>query len=104
PANRRRRAGLRFSYLAPENLIYQANWLTLQIGSRSYGLSKYRIYDPELGIFLSRDFLNYPNKYRAWSNDPVGQIDSNGLADSGEGLYSLSLLKISPEDIYKFKI
>ncbi|MCK6473495.1 MAG: hypothetical protein L6R28_17360, partial [Planctomycetes bacterium] len=80
PANRRRRAGLRFSYLAPENLIYQANGLTLQIGSRSYGLSKYRIYDPELGIFLSRDFLNYPNKYRAWSNNPVGQVDKNGLA------------------------
>lgn len=43
-------------------------------------MSKYRIYDPELGIFLSRDFLPYLNKYRAWSNDPVGQIDKTGLA------------------------
>lgn len=66
----------------PNELIYQTNWLTLNIGNRTYGLSKYRIYDPELGIFLSRDFLPYLNKYRAWSNNPVGQVDKNGLASS----------------------
>lgn len=77
--NRQRLRGTQFSYNALERLTYQANWLTLNIGSRSYGLSKYRIYDPELGIFLSRDFLPYLNLYRAWSNNPVGQVDPSGL-------------------------
>ncbi|MCK6475083.1 MAG: hypothetical protein L6R28_25455, partial [Planctomycetes bacterium] len=97
---RRRRAGLRFSYLAPENLIYQANWLTLNIGSRSYGLSKYRIYDPELGIFLSRDFLPYLNKYRAWSNNPVGQVDKDGLVNEAE---AQSELRVAQEAVEREK-
>ncbi len=39
-----------------------------------------KFYMPELGIFLSRDFLPYLNKYRAFSNDPVNQVDNDGLA------------------------
>lgn len=75
------RQGLACGELAegPYDLAYQTNWLTLNIGGRSYQLSRYRLYMAELGIFLSRDFLPYPNKYRAWSNNPVGQVDRNGL-------------------------
>lgn len=62
----------------PNDLIYQTNWLTLNIGGKSYQLSRYRLYMAELGIFLSRDFLPYRNKYRAWSNYPVGQVDKDG--------------------------
>jgi len=40
------------------------------------------LYDAELGIFLSRDFLRFLNKYRAWSNNPVGQVDKDGKEDS----------------------
>lgn len=68
----------------PNDVIYQSNWLTLQIGGRWYGISRYRIYDFELGIFLQRDFLPYLNKYRAFSNNPVKQIDRNGLGDVDE--------------------
>ncbi len=33
---------------------------------------------------MSRDFLQeYINKYRAFSNNPVGQVDRDGLADAG---------------------
>lgn len=70
------------------NLIYQANWLTIQIGNKRYGLSRYRLYDFETGTFLSRDFLPYMNKYRAWSNNPVGQVDRNGLATESSDPYS----------------
>lgn len=66
----------------PNNLIYQSNWLTLQVGGRNYGVSRYRLYDPDLGTFLSRDFLPFLNKYRAWSNNPTGQVDRDGLADA----------------------
>jgi hypothetical protein len=54
--------------------------LTFNIGGKLYGLSRYRVYDPELGTFLSRDFLRYMNKYRCWTNNPVGQVDKDGLA------------------------
>lgn len=67
---------------APNQNGYQANWLTINIGSRSYGLSKYRIYDPELGIFLSRDLLGTfagPNEYQAFVSNPVKYVDSAGL-------------------------
>jgi len=66
--------------VVPNELIYQTNWLTLNIGGRAYCLSKYRIYDSALGIFLSRDFLPFLNKYRAWSNNPVMRIDVDGDA------------------------
>jgi len=60
----------------------QSNWLTLSIGDQRVGLSKYRLYDADLGVFLSRDFLRFLNKYRAWSNNPVGQVDRDGLASA----------------------
>jgi hypothetical protein len=59
----------------------QSNWLTLPVGTQRLCISRARLYDPELAIFLSRDFLPYPNKYRAWSNSPVGQVDRDGLED-----------------------
>jgi hypothetical protein len=42
----------------PNSLIYQANWLTLQIGGKWLGFSPGRIYDIEIGAFLSRDPLS----------------------------------------------
>jgi hypothetical protein len=60
----------------------QANWLSFDVQGQRIGLSKYRVYGPDLGIFISRDFLRYLNKYRAWSNRPVGQVDRDGLADA----------------------
>jgi len=71
----------------PNEFISQTNAMTLQIGGVWYLLFKYRIIRIDEGSFLSRDFLPYLNKYRAWSNNPVGQVDNNGLesADSGSG-------------------
>ncbi len=67
----------------PVDLGYHTNWLSFKIGGMDVGLSKYRIYVPALGIFVSRDFLaEYINKYRAFSNNPVGQVDRDGLADA----------------------
>lgn len=68
----------------PIDLAYQANWLTIQIGSRYYGLSKYRLYDPEVGRFLSRDpsgMANGLNLYRAFANNPAMIVDPNGMGD-----------------------
>ncbi|MBI3828846.1 MAG: hypothetical protein HY291_04975, partial [Planctomycetes bacterium] len=65
-------------------VLIQSNWLTLQIGGRWYGISKYRIYDFELGIFLQRDFLPLLNKYNAFDNDPVDLVDPLGLETSEE--------------------
>jgi len=39
----------------PNDLIFQTNWITATIGTRQYGISPSRVYDPELGIFLQRD-------------------------------------------------
>ncbi len=67
----------------PVDLGYQSNWLSFNIGGIDLCLSKYRIYVPGLGIFTQRDFLQeYINKYRCWSNNPVGQVDGDGLADA----------------------
>ena len=65
----------------PIDLGYQTNWQTIQIGSKWWGLSRYRLYDPATGTFPSRDFLPFPNKYRAFSNNGVGQVDRDGLSD-----------------------
>ena len=37
------------------DLQFQSNWLTVQIGNRRYSLSPFRVYDPELGRYLQRD-------------------------------------------------
>ncbi len=66
----------------PVDLGYQTNWMTVKIGGVLYCISKYRIYAPNIGIFLSRDFLPFLNKYRCFSNNPVGQVDRDGLADA----------------------
>ena len=55
-------------------MIYQANWLTLQIGSKWYGVSQFRIYDFETGTFLSRDLLKSLNKYRAFRYGAFGEF------------------------------
>jgi RHS repeat-associated protein len=60
----------------------QANWLTYDMGGQKIGLSRYRVYDPETGVFTSRDFLRFLNRYRAWSNNPLGQVDRDGKADA----------------------
>jgi YD repeat-containing protein len=41
----------------PNDLQFQSNWLTVQIGTRWYGISPSRVYDPELGRFLQRDLM-----------------------------------------------
>ena len=66
----------------PNILGYQTNWTVLQIGGKWYGISKYRIYDFELGVFISWDLLRFINRYRAFSNNPVNQVDRDGLEDS----------------------
>lgn len=61
---------------------YQSNWLTLNIGGRSYGVSKNRLYDMELGIFLSRDpliDLRNSNRYSYSMPNPIQFLDSEGL-------------------------
>lgn len=69
----------------PVDMAYQANWLTINIGNRSYGLSKYRIYDPEAGRFLSRDLQEFlpgalvPNLYIYAESSPINLMDSAGL-------------------------
>src|ERR1043165_3939077 len=63
----------------PNDNVYQTNWKTMEFGGKRLMLSKYRVDDPSTGVFGSRDFLRYLNKYRCWSNNPVGQIDKNGL-------------------------
>jgi RHS repeat-associated protein len=66
----------------PNDLVYQTNWLTIKVGGAWYGLSRFRLYDPATGVFLSRDFLRFLNKYRCWSNNPGNQVDRNGLLSS----------------------
>jgi YD repeat-containing protein len=65
----------------PVDLGYQTGWQTLQIGTETYCFSRNRIFVPRLGIFTQRDFLPFLNKYRAFGNNPVGQVDKNGLGD-----------------------
>lgn len=66
----------------PNDNIWQTNWKTIPFGGKNYLVSKYRIADEETGIFLSRDFLPYPNLYRAFSNNPIMKIDSDGRGDA----------------------
>jgi YD repeat-containing protein len=62
------------------DLQYQSNWLTVQIGTRWYGISPSRIYDPELGRFLQRDPL--PNLVKLARSTPRG---------NRRGIYSRSI-------------
>jgi RHS repeat-associated protein len=66
----------------PNDLVYQTNWLTIKVGGEWYGLSRFRLYDPATGVFLRRDFLRHLNRYRAWSNSPIRQVDRDGLVDA----------------------
>ena len=42
---------------APNDLIYQSNWLTVKIGGKWWGLSPSRLYEFETGRFTQRDPL-----------------------------------------------
>ena len=59
-----------------------------QFGVAAVGNGQYfanvRQYDPELGRFMSRDWLNVPgqNAYTYSGNQPTGQYDSNGYVFS----------------------
>jgi hypothetical protein len=43
--------------MVPNDLVFQSNWITANIGTKQYGISPSRIYDFETGRFLSRDPL-----------------------------------------------
>lgn len=64
------------SPVVPNSLIYQTNWMTLQIGSKWYGLSPSRVYDFETGTFLSRDPI--PSMIKV-----VSQAEGNALGIFG---------------------
>ena len=66
----------------PIDIGYQSGWLDVSISGRRLLLSRYRIYDPETGTFLSRDFLHSFNKYVAFHSNPVGRVDATGLYDT----------------------
>lgn len=68
----------------PIDMAYQANWLTVQVGAKWYGLSRFRLYDSDSGRFLSRDFLPSMNKYVAFGQDPVNRVDPTGLETQEE--------------------
>ncbi len=63
----------------PVDLGYQSNGLSFNLGGMDLCLSKYRIYVPALGIFVSRDFLPFINKYGGFNNNPVNMVDPAGL-------------------------
>ena len=95
----------------PVDVGYSSNWLWVKIGDKWYGLSKYRLYDPETGTFLSRDFLNYLNKYRAFGNNPVGQVDRDGLfsidpatIDSLLDNHDISITNAQYETLFRYRI
>jgi hypothetical protein len=56
----------------PNDVQFQSNWMTFTIGTRRYGLSPSRVYDPELGRFLQRD--PFPNALKVAQSAP-----GNGL-------------------------
>ena len=64
----------------PNDLIYQTNWLTLNIGGKNYVISPARL-TIDGSVFLQRDALPSLNKYVVVSNNPVGRVDPTGLAD-----------------------
>jgi hypothetical protein len=77
----------------PNDLIYQTNWLTFDLGGTRYAVAPARIVVLAAGVFTSRDILPGLNKYRAWSSNPVQQVDVAGLqdVDSGRGRWELLL-------------
>jgi hypothetical protein len=58
----------------PNDLQFQSNWLTVQIGTAWYMLSPSRVYDPTLGRFLQRDPLPDLIKVEISSNGNAGGI------------------------------
>jgi len=69
----------------PNDFIYQTNWMTVTIGGKRYGLSKYRLYDFETGAFLSRDPIGSRdglNRYNYCAGDPVNRSDPMGTDDT----------------------
>jgi YD repeat-containing protein len=81
----RQLAGIGGSVAAlPNDLIEQTNVRMRQIGGKWYLIFRYRIVPVDEAVFASRDFLKYLNLYRLWSNNPVGQVDRDGLASSDE--------------------
>jgi RHS repeat-associated protein len=66
---------------ASNDLVFHSNWLTVQIGSRRFGISPTRVYDPEIGRFLQRDPIGSNggiNLYKVYFV-PNG-LDPRGLA------------------------
>ena len=105
----------------PNEMIYQTNWMTVNIGGKTLCLPPAREYDPVTGRFMSRDpvpsmikiagsggnalgiydgtKLEWPivvganlseinpanyvkwfmNAFRAWSSNPVSEVDATGL-------------------------
>lgn len=39
----------------PNDLVFQSNWITANVGTKRYGISPSRVYDFETGRFLQRD-------------------------------------------------
>jgi YD repeat-containing protein len=68
----RQLAGIGGMPAVPNELIYQANWMTPIIGGRSYGLSPIRLYDFETGRFTQRDPLPTFTNIGKSSNSSMG--------------------------------
>ncbi len=79
----------------PIDMGYQTNWQTIKVGNEFYCLSRYRSYMPQLGIFLSRDFVPNINKYIAFNNNPVWHVDKNGLQSAWDDFWDDVALSIS---------
>lgn len=66
---------------APNQNQYQTNWLSMNIGARKYGVSRFRMYDVEDGRFTQRDFVRIGdmNRYLVDFGNPVKYVDAAGL-------------------------
>jgi hypothetical protein len=77
----------------PNDLVFQSNWITANVGTKQYGISPGgRVYDTETGRFLQRDRVpNVVNLYTA-------KMIPNGLDPTG--YYEVTYTPISPIIIY----